>query len=208
MQLKNTSLAIVFSLLCLISSNAQAQQPDATTNSVRIENTLRKLEEQSRTQILLLQQLIDELKQNRITTQLNNVNLYRLQMLTDSLNSQQIRVESISAELDLINEQIIQAGDSTRFDGEIRELEAEIKRTADPQLRATLTQTLQTTLRSIEVQKEQMRRDLELNRVRQQNLQIKLQTEKARLQEIEEKIDAMDKHFQRVTSDLVQKGAR
>jgi len=202
------TLALVIGLVLLSNFDARAQSPTASSNQGNIEGLLRAIEAQGRTQEALLRGLIDEMKQNRISSQLNSVNLYRLQMLTDSLNSQQIRVDSIIAELDLIGQQMNQSSDMSRLEGDLQELEAEISRTGDPTQRAVLAQSYNTTKRAIELQKEQIRKESEMNQLRQQNLQVRLQNEKARLAEIEERISAMDRHFQNVTSDLVKKGAR
>ncbi|NDD63747.1 MAG: hypothetical protein EBZ36_07190 [Acidobacteria bacterium] len=208
MRKNNFTLAIIFSLLCLFSLDARAQSAVTTGNQGNIETLLRAIEAQGRIQEALLRSLVDEMKQNRVSSQLNSVNLYRLQMLTDSLNSQQIRVDSISAELDLLNQQINHPNDLSRLESDLGELETEINRTSDPSHRAGLTQTYNTTKRAIELQKEQIRRENEMNQLRQQNLQVKLQSEKARLAEIEERISTMDRHFQNVTAELVKKGAR
>lgn len=208
MRKNNITLAIIFSLFCLFSLDARAQSAVTTSNQGNIETLLRAIEAQGRIQEALLRSLVDEMKQNRVSSQLNSVNLYRLQMLTDSLNSQQIRVDSISAELDLLNQQINQPNDLSRLESDLGELETEINRTSDPSHRAGLTQTYNITKQAIELQKEQIRRENEMNQLRQQNLQVKLQSEKARLAEIEERISTMDRHFQNVTADLVKKGAR
>ena len=151
----------MFGFLCLFSFDVYAQSPPATANQGNIESLLRAIEAQGRTQEALLRSLIEEMKQNRISSQLNSVNLYRLQMLTDSLNSQQIRVDSITAELDLISQQMNQPNDMSKLESDPEELETEIGRTSDPSHRVTLTQTYNTTKRAIELQKEQIRKENE-----------------------------------------------
>ena len=65
-----------------------------------------------------------------------------------------------------------------------------------------------TAKRALESQKEQLRKESERNQLRQQTLQSQIEQEKARLVELEEKISAMDRHFQKVTTELVKRGAR
>ena len=195
-------------LVCLLSVDLFAQSAAVPGSHATIEALLRSIEAQGRTQEALLRSLLEEAQQNRMASQLNSVNLYRLQMLTESLNSQQSRVDSLTTELDLLTQQLEQASDSFGMDDQLPELESAIQQATDPTQRQMLLQSYQTTKRALELQKEQLRKERERNQLRQQNLQVRLQQEKARLAELEEKISAMDRHFQNVTAELVRKGAR
>ena len=192
-------------MVSLINVDLFAQTPVATESTATIEKLLRSIEALGRTQEVLLRGLLEEAQLNRMAFQINSVNLYRLQMLTDSLNSQQGRVESLTAELDIVAQQLRQTSDSLPMEEQLTEMESDIQKATDPTYRQMLIQAFNTTKRSIESQKDQLRKENELNQLRQQNLQIKLEQEKARLAELEEKISAMDRHFQNVTAELGKK---
>ena len=208
MRESRNAIGLILMMLCLLTADLFAQPPAASGSPATIEALLRSIEAQGRTQEALLRSLLEEAQQNRMASQLNSVNLYRLQMLNESLNSQQSRVDSLTTELDLLTQQLEQASDSFGMDDQLPELESAIQQATDPTQRQMLLQSYQTTKRAIELQKEQLRKERERNQLRQQNLQVRLQQEKARLAELEEKISAMDRHFQNVTAELVRKGAR
>ena len=200
-------MAVVMACLFSLSSDIFAQQsPPTPGTQANIEMLLRTIEAQGRTQEALLRTMIDELKQSRLANQLNSVNLYRLQVLSDSLVNQQARVDNIATELGQLTEYLNEAGDTSRFDADLREIENSINETGDPSQRAALVQSLNSTRRAMEIERERNRKSYENQRVRQQELQIRLQNEKARLAEMEEKILAMDRHFQKVTAEVTGKG--
>ena len=208
MRASRGAIGFILILVSLLSVDLFAQPPAASGPPATIEALLRSIEAQGRTQEALLRSLLEEAQQNRMASQLNSVNLYRLQMLNESLNSQQSRVDSLTTELDLLTQQLEQASDSFGMDDQLPELESAIQQATDPTQRQMLLQSYQTTKRALELQKEQLRKERERNQLRQQNLQVRLQQEKARLAELEEKISAMDRHCQNVTAELVRKGAR
>lgn len=205
MLFSRSTIGFLLVLVSLINVDLFAQTPVATESTATIEKLLRSIEALGRTQEVLLRGLLEEAQLNRMAFQINSVNLYRLQMLTDSLNSQQGRVESLTAELDIVAQQLRQTSDSLPMEEQLTEMESDIQKATDPTYRQMLIQVFNTTKRSIESQKDQLRKENELNQLRQQNLQIKLEQEKARLAELEEKISAMDRHFQNVTAELGKK---
>lgn len=205
MQLNMRFMTITMALLITFSGDIFAQQSATTGNQSGIEPLLRAIEAQGRTQEALLRTLIEEMRQSRLTTQLNSVNLYRLQVLSDSLGNQQTRVDNIATELEQLTEYINQARDTSRLEADLREMESSINETVDPAQRTMLEQSFKATKRSMETERERNMKGIEMNRTRQQELQVRLQTEKARLAEMEEKIAAMDRHFQNVTAEITKK---
>ena len=208
MPVNKSVIGFILDMVGLLNVNLFAQPAAAPGPPVTIEALLRSIEAQGRTQEVLLRSLLEEVQQSRITTQINSVNLYRLQMLTESLNSQQSRVDSLTAELDLLTQQLQTTNDSLPMDDQLPELESAIQQATDPAHRQMLLQMFNTTKRALESQREQLRKESERNQLRQQTLQSQIEQEKARLVELEEKISAMDRHFQKVTTELVKRGAR
>lgn len=208
MPVNKSVIGFTLVMVGLLNVNLFAQPAAASGSPVTIEALLRSIEAQGRTQEALLRSLLEEVQQNRITSQINSVNLYRLQMLTESLNSQQSRVDSLTAELDLLTQQLQTTNDSLPMDDQLPELESAIQQATDPAHRQMLLQMFNTTKRALESQREQLRKESERNQLRQQTLQSQIEHEKARLVELEEKISAMDRHFQKVTTELVKRGAR
>lgn len=205
MRLNIRFMTIAMALLITFSGEIFAQQSAPTGNQSGIEPLLRAIEAQGRTQEALLRTLIEEMRQSRLTTQLNSVNLYRLQVLSDSLGNQQTRVDNLATELEQLTEYINQAGDTSRLEADLRDMETSISETVDPAQRTILEQSFKATKRSMETERERNLKGIETNRTRQQELQVRLQTEKARLAEMEEKIAAMDRHFQNVTAEITKK---
>ena len=208
MPVNKSVIGFILVMVGLLNVNLFAQPAAAPGPPVTIEALLRSIEAQGRTQEVLLRSLLEEVQQSRITTQINSVNLYRLQMLTESLNSQQSRVDSLTAELDLLTQQLQTTNDSLPMDDQLPELESAIQQATDPAHRQMLLQMFNTTKRALESQREQLRKESERNQLRQQTLQSQIEQEKARLVELEEKISARDRHFQKVTTELVKRGAR
>jgi hypothetical protein len=184
-----------------IDTRAQTQLPQG--NLATIEHLLRNIEVQSRNQEVLLRALTDEIKQHLLTSQINNINLYRLQTLTVSLNNQQVRVDSISTEMNLLDEQISQSNEPSSLEQELKTIEEQIGQTSDPGQRAMLANAYNTAKRSMENEENRLKKERESNRVRHQNLTIRLQAEKLRLSEIEENLSKMDKYFQEITDELI-----
>lgn len=208
MPVNRSVIGFILVMVGLLNINLFAQPAAASGSPVTIEAILRSIEAQGRTQEALLRSLLEEVQQNRITSQINSVNLYRLQMLTETLSSQQNRVDSLTAELDLLTQQLQATNDSLPMEDQLSELESAIQQATDPAHRQTLLQMFNTAKRALESQKEQLRKESERNQLRQQTLQSQIEQEKARLVELEEKISAMDRHFQKVTTELVKRGAR
>jgi len=145
----------------------------------------------------LLRTLIDEVRQLRAVSQRNSLNLHRAQMLTDRMARQQTRVESLTEEIEQLKTQIQQSLDTSRDDDEMKELEAAINDTADQQQRAVLIQSYNGMKRAIERQREYARQEAERNRSRQQQLEIALRAEQARLAELQDQFDALEREFEK-----------
>ncbi|HMY76253.1 MAG TPA: hypothetical protein PLQ88_30830, partial [Blastocatellia bacterium] len=76
-----------------------------------------------------------------------------------------------------------------------KDLLATINETADPQQRASLVQSHNSLKRALERQREYARQEAERSRERRQQLEITLRTEQAKLGELQEQLEALDREF-------------
>ncbi len=149
----------------------------------------------------LLRALIDEVRQLRAVTQRNNLNLYRARVLADRLARQQTCVESLTEEIEQLKARIQQSLDTSRDEDEMKELEAAINETVDPQQRAILIQSYNSVKRAIERQREYARQEADRSRSRQQQLEIALRAEQAKLGELQEQLDTVEREFDKQLSE-------
>ncbi len=186
--------AIAVCLLCLVQSAiAYAQQPAAASATSPEVQLLRALLEEQRA-------LREEVRQLRAAIQRTNLNTYRAQRLAEQFAQQQSRVDGFVEQIEQVKTQIQQSLDTSRDEEELRDLEA-VARSADPQTRQQLLQTYESLKRSIERQREYTRQEADRNRARQQQLETMLQTEQARLAELREQLDALDRDLERQVTD-------
>lgn len=150
---------------------------------------------------MLLRSLLEEVRQLRAAVQRANISLYRAQMLTDRLARQQNRVEGLTAEIDQLKEQIQQASDSSNEDEDLKDLEAAVREAPDPQTRAQLLQIYNSQKRAILRQRETARAETERNQARQAQLENTLRTEQARLAEIQEQLEAIDREIDKPATE-------
>lgn len=169
---------------------ATAQPSVASTPEVQL---LRAMLEEQRA-------LREEMRQLRVAIQRTNINTYRAQRLAEQFAQQQNRVDGFVEQIEQIKAQIQQSLDASRDEEELRDLEA-AARNADPQTRQQLVQTYDSLKRSLERQREYARQENERNRARQHQLETTLQTEQARLAELREQLDALDRDLERQVAD-------
>ncbi len=139
----------------------------------------------------LLRALLEEVRQLRIALQRANINTHRAQMLTERLARQQSRVDSLIEEIEQTKALIQQSQDTSRDEDELKDLEATINETPDPQTRAQLVQSYAALKRSLIRQREYARQEAEQSRERQAQLEATLRQEQARLAELQDQLDAV-----------------
>lgn len=144
----------------------------------------------------LLRALLDEVRQLRAAMQRTNLNLHRAQMLTGQLARQQNRVNSLAEEIEQLKIQVQQSLDTSRDEDEMKEMEASIGE-ADPQTRAPMIQTYNSMKRTIARQRELARTEAERMQARQTLLENTFRMEQAKLGELQEQLDAIDREFER-----------
>lgn len=145
--------------------------------------------------------LLEEVRQLRAAVQRTNLSLYRAQMLNDQIARQQTRVDSLTEEIEQLKKQVQQSLDTTRDDDELKELEATIGATSDPQQRLALTQSLQSMKRAMERQREYNKEEVGWSHIRQQQLENSLRIEQAKLSKIQEQLEALDRELERQLSE-------
>lgn len=186
--------SVFFFALCLLfaAPHALAQQasnnPPAQASSAQDGQSMRAL--------------LEEVRQLRLVLQRNSVNAYRAQTLMERLARQQRRVDDLTAELDQIKAQLQQAQELNREEDELKDLEATINETADPQARAQLLQAYASLKRSLARQREYARQEAERCRERQQQLEMSLSAEQGRLAEIQEQLNAVDREMDKQIAEM------
>lgn len=185
-KLRITSMFFCLFCLGLAATRAWAQQAPTAQTSVA-----------STPDVQLLRAILEELRLQRAVLQRTYVNAYRAQMLTERLARQQARVDSLSEEITQLKSALQQAQDATREEDELKDLLATINETPDPQQRAALAQSYQSLKRAFERQREYARQEAERSRERQQQLETALRAEQAKLAELQEQLDALDREFDR-----------
>ena len=142
----------------------------------------------------LLKALLDEVRQLRLAVQHASLSHHRALILMEQSGRQRAVIESLSAELEQLKARIQADADPRRFDEEIKEMETAMSE-AEPQLRFQLSQTYASLKRSIERQKKQAEQELESRKERAQQLESKLRLEQAKLAEIQEQMDALEREL-------------
>ncbi len=187
-------ITMVFLALCaaFLSEPALAQtQPAAPQPQVA-----------SAPDVQLLRAILEELRLQRAVLQRTYVNAHRAQMLTERLARQQARVDSLGEEIAQLKSLVEQSQNASHEETELKDLAATINETPDPQQRAALVQSYNGLKRSLERQREYARQEAERNRERQQQLEAALRAEQAKLAELQDQFDALDREFDRQLGEI------
>ncbi len=188
-----SKIKFVLSLIgfCLVLTlAAQAQTPSAAPPSPVAATP----------DVQLLRAILEELRLQRAVLQRTYVNAYRAQALTERLARQQARVDSLGEEITQLKS-VIQHAQDTRDEDELKDLLATINETADPQQRAALAQSYNGLKRALERQREYARQEADRSRERQQQLEVAWRTEQAKLAELQEQFDTLDRELERVAAE-------
>lgn len=180
-------ITMVFLALCaaFLSQPALAQtQPVAPQPQVA-----------SAPDVQLLRAILEELRLQRAVLQRTYVNAHRAQMLTERLARQQARVDSLGEEIAQLKSLIEQSQNASHDEDELKDLLATINETPDPQQRAALVQSYNSLKRAFERQRESARQEAERSRERQQQLETALRAEQAKLAELQDQLEALDREF-------------
>ena len=188
---KVKSTVLFFALFFMLALSAAAQTQSAATSSPVAATP----------DVQLLRAILEETRLTRITLQRVYISAYRGQMLTERLARQQARVDSLNEEITQLKSLVQQAQDASRDEDELKDLLATINETADPQQRAALIQSYNSLKRALERQREYARQEADRSHGRQQLLEATLRTEQARLAELQDQLDALDREFEKQLSE-------
>lgn len=188
-----------FAATLALSTGVFAQAPQPSTQPTHAAASSPEAQLQ-RAQLEELRALREEVRQLRTTIQRTNINTYRAQRLTEQLAAQQSRVDGVVEQIEQLKAQTQLSLDASHDEEELRDLEAAL-RVADAQTLPQLRQVYESLKRSIERQREYARQEAERNRTRQQQLETLLQTEQARLAELREQLETLDRDFDRQMAD-------
>lgn len=188
-KVKSTVLFLTFFFVLALSAAAQTQSAAASSPMAATPD------------VQLLRAILEETRLTRITLQRVYISAYRGQMLTERLARQQARVDSLNEEITQQKSLVQQAQDVSRDEDELKDLLATINETADAQQRAALIQSYNSLKRALERQREYARQEAERSRERQQELEVVLRTEQAKLAELQEQLDALDRDFDKQLND-------
>ncbi|MBI1764140.1 MAG: hypothetical protein HYR56_22160 [Acidobacteria bacterium] len=183
-------LILSFIGICLVLTlAAQAQTQSPATSPVA-----------ATPDVQLLRAILEELRLQRTVLQRTYVNAYRAQTLTERLARQQARVDSLGEEIAQLKS-VIQHAQDTRDEDELKDLLATINETADPQQRAALAQSYNSLKRALERQREYARQEADRSRERQQQLEVAWRTEQAKLAELQEQFDTLERELELVAAE-------
>ncbi|MEP7341001.1 MAG: hypothetical protein ABI977_24935 [Acidobacteriota bacterium] len=180
-----SSLLLCSALLCATPAFAQTQAPVASSPVAATPD------------VQLLRAILEETRLTRITLQRVYISAYRAQMLTERLARQQARVDSLNEEITQLKSLIQHTQEASREEDELKDLLATINETPDQQQRTALIQSYNSLKRSLERQREYSRQEAERSRERQQQLETSLRTEQAKLAELQEQLDAIDREMEK-----------
>jgi hypothetical protein len=134
--------------------------------------------------------LLSEIRQLRIALQRANLIGYRAQILIERLRVQQDRVEQLSRELEQLRREV---SEEKLFDPQIaeyaREQESQINREPDAARRNEMEASSKL-IRYQLTQREQLRRE------RETALMMRLQAEQAKLAELNDRLDALERELE------------
>lgn len=172
------ALALCFILLCVpsISFGQQPMCPDPTTERITIQN------------------LLAEVRQLRLSVERSASLMPRMQLTLTRFQMQQERVDRIAGELKDFRSTMKQAlSNKERAAAQIKELESQTGQ-IDPQQRSQIEMTKKEFASQLEawVQSEQQ------DRVQELELATRLQAEQAKLDDLSEQLNALDKKLQQV----------
>lgn len=146
--------------------------------------------------------LIEEVRLLRFTLLRALLSTNRSQYLSDEIAHLRIRVEGMQQELDQCRATMQQLNGVNPSDDDLRELEAEINRTSDAQVRGQLQQTYENLKRGHERQREYSRQEAQRTLERQQLLAANLHTEQSRLAELQRQREAIELELNKQIADL------
>jgi thioester reductase-like protein len=182
-------------MLCLATIATSAQTPVAQSPTSTHPQTAASPETQ------LLRALLEEVRQLRAILQQTTVGTLRARLLTEQVAKQQMRVDTLSEEINQLKALITQAQDTTRGDDELQELETQIRETSDPQERARLLQSYAAFKRAIERERAALKKEAVEQQSRQMQLETTLRLEQAKLADLQGQLESLDRELEKLAAN-------
>ncbi len=140
-----------------------------------------------------MQALLNEVHQLRLAIQRSNLNTYHAQVTLERLRLQQQRVERLSGKLEDVRTRIADLkSHQPRLSDEIKRAEQDLNREPDPVKRPDLERMLQ----NFKSEFERLAQLETREREQETQLAIQLQAEQAKLNEINERLDTLQKELE------------
>lgn len=141
----------------------------------------------------VLQSLLTEVRQLRLTLQRTNLSMFRAQIMIERLRMQQQRVDELTQQLEENQNELTGSGlTRSQLADRSQDLESQIKAEQDAIRRAQLEAQLKELKYVVAQQTEQ---EVQL-RARQTQLTAQLQTERSKLDEIDSRLDALERELE------------
>jgi predicted nucleic acid-binding Zn-ribbon protein len=141
----------------------------------------------------VLRALLDEVRQLRIALQRSQLGLYRAQLVIERLRVQQQRVDRLTEELEGVKEELSNLKLSLPgMEEMLKDLEGQLAREPDPQRRSQLAEQV----RGFKLSMEQRAPHEQRLSERQNDLNMKLQVEQAKLAELNNKLEEWEKELE------------
>jgi predicted nucleic acid-binding Zn-ribbon protein len=160
---------------------------------------------EARAETHLLKALLDEVRALRLAVQSSSLSQHRAQILLERIGRQQDRIEGLSADLEQLRAEMQELANPARYDDELREMETAISATSDPQARAAQIQAYEALKHSLARQRQADQQELQRQQERERVLDAKLRMEQARLAEMQEQLEAVERELDRQVAEARQR---
>lgn len=182
-QVKRFSMVGLLLLVCL--SLSSFSRPQAITNSVN--------QAQQGDNGQPMQALLNEVRQLRIAIQRSNLNTYHAQVTLERLRIQQQSVDRLNEKLGEVRERIAKAKiDQAQLPEHLRTVESKLSQETDPAKR----RELENTQNQLKFESERLTQLETQGREMEAQLNGQLQTEQAKLNELNDRLDILQKELE------------
>ena len=152
------------------------------------------------------QALLNEVHELRLALQQNNLHAYRAQIYLERLREQQRRVNDLRGELNGIREQAAEIkSEQPHFNEMIKSIEGQMEKEQNPTRRTEMEMQVRMLKSQVERQGEREQRQRE----RETQLTSQLQVEDAKLSELGDRLDAIERDLEKqLSTDKPQPGGK
>lgn len=170
----NRSALMFISLILTASANAQQQvSPSSATSETQV-----------------LQQLVTEVRQLRLTLERTNATSSRLQLTLQRIQLEQNQVNRISSQLESVRNEIVRSEtEQGQVSGDLANIESRLSEEQNPSNQKQL-QGQQKYMKAVVDQKARVVQD---ERTREAELTSSLQSEQSKLNELQARLDSLEK---------------